>query len=93
MDERIVQFQPSIPTVYAEPVEGYVDFEDYEFERDTDELLRFVNGHAERVSAEEREARIAKRRRIIAALNVALVSTVTFFTAVGITTVFHWIFG
>ena len=52
-----------------------------------------MNRHAERVSAEEREARIAKRRRIIAALNVALVSTVTFFTAVGITTVYHWIFG
>lgn len=86
---KIVEIQPNVPVVYGEPV----DFEDFKFDRETDELLNFVNRHAERMMEAARQAKIAKRRRIIAALNVALVSTVTFFTAVGITTVYHWIFG
>lgn len=86
---KIVEIQPNVPVVYGEPV----DFEDFKFDRETDELLNFVNRHAERVVEQEQEARAAKRRRIIAGLNVALVSTVTFFTTVGITTVYHWFFG
>ena len=85
--------QPSIPAVYGEPVEEVIDFEDYLFDQQTDELLRFVNRHAAKVVEEKQRARQERRRKIKAGLSVALFSSVTFFTAVGITTVFHWIFG
>ena len=86
----MVQVQPTVPAVYGEPV---IDFEDFLFDRQTDELLHFVNRHSEKVKEEERKAREEKRRRIINGLSAALFSAVTFFTAVGITTVWHWIFG
>lgn len=79
--------QPSVPTVYAEPI----DFEDFLFERQTDELLHFVNRHSEKVSEEIKMARIAKRRRIRNAISTSLFAAVTFFTAVGIYTCIGWL--
>ena len=81
--------QPSLPIVYAEPVE----IEDFKFERDTDELLNLVNDHAKKMDDDKRKAREVRRNRARAAITASLIAAVTFFTAVGIHTCFIAIFG
>lgn len=79
--------QPSVPIVYAEPI----DFEDFLFDRQTDELLNFVNRHSDKIKDEIKMAQIAKRRRIRDAISTTVFAAVTFFTCVGIYTCFGWL--
>jgi len=79
--------QPSLPTVYAEPV----DFDDFPFDWQTCELLNLVNRHSEKASEEIKMARIAKRRRIRNTIITLVFAAVTFFTGVGIYTCFDWL--
>ena len=86
---NIIEIQPTVPVVYGEPIE----FEDLKPERKDDELISFVNRHADRVYQAKRRKIEVRRKRVVTGINLALFFTVTFFTTVGITTVFHWIFG
>ena len=86
---NIIEIQPTVPVVYGEPIE----FEDLKPERKDDELISFVNRHADRAYQAKRRKIEVRRKRVVTGINLALFFTVTFFTTVGITTVFHWIFG
>ena len=91
--DKIAELQPNVPVVYAEPVK----FEDFKFEREAAKVIDFVNEEADKQRQEKLEeefrARVERRSRTIAALITAVVAFITFFSAVGITTVYHWILG
>ena len=81
--------QPTIPTVYAEPI----DIKDCRFERQNDDILHCVNRNAEKIKADLKAAKILRRRKTRDTICYVLFAATTFFTAVGMTTVFHWILG
>ena len=81
--------QPCIPVVYAEPVER----DHAEFEFMSDDVIQFVNRHADMSKAAKKMSEIRRMNRIRNAINIACFAAATFFASVGMTTVFHWIFG